>query len=120
MPSVQCPGCARVIDMGGDEMHLTVECAQCDTRFPAADYIATADEEPASLDVRHERWSHGLSGFRCPFCGTDSPPVVQKKVSTAGWIIFIVLLIGCFPLCLIGLFVTEDFRVCGSCGIKLD
>ena len=59
------------------------------------------------------------SGFRCVYCGTSRPPEVCSKISTAGWVLFVVLLISCFPLCVIGLFIKEDYRVCSSCGIKL-
>lgn len=64
---------------------------------------------------------HGSGiGFRCPFCQSTVPPRVRHKISTAGWVIFVVLLLVCFPFCLIGLFIKEDYRVCRSCGIKLD
>lgn len=59
------------------------------------------------------------SGFRCPFCKTDYPPLVRSKISTAGWVLFVILLLGCFPVCWIGLLITENYRVCGECGIKL-
>jgi hypothetical protein len=60
------------------------------------------------------------SGFHCPFCKTTSRPIVKSQVSTAGWIMFILLLVLlCWPLCWIGLFIKEDYRVCSACGIKL-
>ena len=58
-------------------------------------------------------------GFRCPFCQTKSPPIVRKQISTAGWVVFALLLIACFPLSIIGLFIKQEYRVCSSCGIKL-
>jgi len=58
-------------------------------------------------------------GFECPFCHSRNPPIVHSKVSTAGWVIFVLLLLSCFPLCIIGLMMKEQFRVCESCGIKL-
>lgn len=57
--------------------------------------------------------------LECPFCHTDAMPLVRSQISTAGWIVFVVLLLLCFPLCLIALFIKEDFRVCSRCGIKL-
>jgi lipopolysaccharide-induced tumor necrosis factor-alpha factor len=60
----------------------------------------------------------GQSGFRCPFCQSNLPPLAKRKISTTGWIVFVVLLIFCFPLSIIGLFIKEDYRVCSSCGIK--
>ncbi len=39
--------------------------------------------------------------------------MVRQKVSTAGWVCFVVLLICCFILCWIGLLMKEDERHCG-------
>ncbi len=61
----------------------------------------------------------GGIGFRCPFCQSGLPPRVKSKISTAGWVVFVVLLIACFPLSIIGIFIKEDYRVCSSCGTKL-
>jgi DNA-directed RNA polymerase subunit M/transcription elongation factor TFIIS len=58
-------------------------------------------------------------GFECPYCHTDESPIVDSQISTAGWVIFVVLLIACFPLCIIGLFVKESYRRCSACGIRL-
>lgn len=58
-------------------------------------------------------------GFLCPYCGAQSPPIVRQQISTAGWVLFVVLLLVCFPLCIVALFVKEDYRVCSGCGIKL-
>ncbi len=65
------------------------------------------------------RADRGGSRFNCPFCSSNSPPIRKQKISTAGWVLFVILLIGCFPLCVIGLFITEDHRVCSDCGITL-
>jgi hypothetical protein len=59
------------------------------------------------------------SRFRCPFCRTTARPIVRQQVSTGGWVLLVVLLICCLPLFWVGLFVKEDFRACGRCGIKL-
>jgi hypothetical protein len=78
------------------------------------------DDEPRPRRSRRSRrWESEEVGFRCPFCQTNYPPQVMSRISTAGWVIFVILLIACFPLCIIGLFITEDYRVCSSCGIKL-
>lgn len=59
-------------------------------------------------------------GFTCPYCQTHRPPRVASKISVAGWVLFVVLLLTCFPLCIIALFITENYRICSSCGIKFD
>lgn len=53
--------------------------------------------------------------FRCPHCQSTAPPVVAKRIGAAGWIVFFALLIFCFPLCFIGLFIKEEYRMCSWC-----
>ena len=57
--------------------------------------------------------------FRCPFCGCNEAPITKQKVSTAGWAVLIVLLIVCFPLCWLGLFIKDDYHECYECGMKI-
>lgn len=60
-------------------------------------------------------------GFKCPFCQSTQPPLIREKVSTAGWVWFILLFGSCIGtlFCWVGLLMKEKYRVCGSCGIKL-
>jgi DNA-directed RNA polymerase subunit RPC12/RpoP len=58
-------------------------------------------------------------GFQCPFCGSDAPPVTRSKISAAGWVTFVVLLLFCLPLFWIGLLIKEDYRECAECGTKI-
>ncbi len=53
--------------------------------------------------------------FRCPHCNSDAPPVIAKRIGAPGWIVFFALLIFCFPLCFIGLFIKEEYRMCSWC-----
>jgi len=53
--------------------------------------------------------------YRCPHCHTTQPPVIGKRISTTGWIVFFSLLIFCFPLCFIGLFIKDEYRMCSWC-----
>ena len=57
--------------------------------------------------------------FRCPFCGSRDLPVTKSQISGAGWVVFVVMLLFCFPLFWIGLLIKEDYRVCHECGSKL-
>ncbi|MGH9942659.1 MAG: LITAF-like zinc ribbon domain-containing protein, partial [Pyrinomonadaceae bacterium] len=56
-----------------------------------------------------------LVGYRCPHCQSAELPVVARKISTAGWIVFFSLLIICFPLCFAGLFIKDEYRMCPWC-----
>ena len=60
-----------------------------------------------------------LEAFRCPNCGTHLPPLLERKISTAGWITFAVLLVTVLPLFWIGLLIREDVPVCQVCQTKL-
>lgn len=83
---------------------------------------AERNEEADDFDFRDadEERTARRTGFRCPYCGSRALPTTKKKVSSAGWAFFwILLLFLCFPLCWIGLFMKDEFRVCGDCGMKL-
>jgi LITAF-like zinc ribbon domain len=57
--------------------------------------------------------------FHCPYCHTTVLPRIERKVSTAGWVVFTLLLLCTIIFCWIGLFIKEDYRVCSQCGMKL-
>jgi uncharacterized Zn-finger protein len=56
--------------------------------------------------------------LQCPYCHTQAPVRIDSKISTAGWVIFAVVLVFFFPLCWIGLLIKEDYRACSYCGAK--
>lgn len=53
--------------------------------------------------------------FSCPFCRTPYPPLNMQRISTSGWVVFVILLLFCIPLCWLGLLIKEDYRICASC-----
>ena len=53
--------------------------------------------------------------YRCPHCMSQFLPRVERRISTAGWITFSLLLVFFFPLFWIGLLIKEDTRICPSC-----
>ncbi|MFN6963998.1 MAG: LITAF-like zinc ribbon domain-containing protein [Pyrinomonadaceae bacterium] len=56
---------------------------------------------------------------RCPVCCGQFLPRVERRISSAGWIVFAVLLVVFFPLFWVGFLIKEDVRVCPSCGTRL-
>ena len=63
-----------------------------------------------------------MAQFKCPYCGNENPPIVEKKMSTGGWVLFVVLLLFCFVLCWIPFVVDgckEEKRRCSACGVAL-
>ena len=59
------------------------------------------------------------AGYRCPRCSATYLPIVEKKISSEGMLIFILLLFFCFPLCWIGLLMKQETRVCPVCHANL-
>jgi predicted Zn finger-like uncharacterized protein len=131
---ISCPNCRATLMIPQSMVGKQVRCPKCRCVFaPQAkprnirsaptiqidDDLGPAYETPIDRYVRESRQRESNVGFRCPFCQANDPPEVKSRISTAGWVIFVILLIACFPLCIIGLFIREDYRVCSSCGIKL-
>lgn len=59
------------------------------------------------------------TGFTCPYCKSKQLPVSVEKISQGGWIVFVIMILFCFPLFWIGLLMKETERYCRSCGMKL-
>ena len=57
--------------------------------------------------------------FQCPYCQSHHPPKMQSEVSTAGWVVFGVLLVTTCIFCWVGFLIRDKFRVCSHCGIRL-
>ena len=57
-------------------------------------------------------------GFNCPRCSSQLFPRVTRQISTAGWIVFAVLLITFFPLFWVGFLIKEEVRTCPVCNFK--
>jgi DNA-directed RNA polymerase subunit RPC12/RpoP len=55
----------------------------------------------------------------CDRCGSTARPYYDTKISEGGWITFVILLIVFFPLCWIGLLITETQVRCSDCGARL-
>ncbi|MBN1389403.1 MAG: LITAF-like zinc ribbon domain-containing protein [Candidatus Thermoplasmatota archaeon] len=53
--------------------------------------------------------------FKCPYCGYKSTVLKATKISSAGWIVFVLLLLFFLPLCWIGFLITEKYEVCSKC-----
>ncbi len=57
--------------------------------------------------------------YRCPHCMSQFLPRVEKRISTAGWVTFAVLLVFFFPLFWIGFLIKEETRICPSCNMTV-
>jgi hypothetical protein len=129
----RCPACETVLVVSSSLRGTKVSCPNCEnisviSAAPPGN-VATTTAKVAGRSSRAQlvasianygRRSRPAVGFCCPFCQSNLAPKVKRKISTGGWVTFVALLIFCFPLCIIGLFIKDEYRVCRSCGIKLD
>lgn len=63
-----------------------------------------------------------MGNYSCPFCQSTNPPRQTEQMAASGWILFVVLLLFCLPLCWIPFVVSgckEIVRHCSSCGTRL-
>lgn len=72
-----------------------------------------------SLPVQLQPPQHHPLVMTCPYCHYTGVPRITQKISTGGWVTFVVILFLFFPLCWIGLLIKKDVYVCGQCGIEL-
>jgi len=63
--------------------------------------------------------NQGMSqNFNCPRCSSRLFPRTTRQISTAGWIVFAVLLITFFPLFWVGFLIKEEVQTCPVCNYK--
>lgn len=89
----------------------------------------TVENYPRSLQPQMPPGPQGLmvgtpqdltGNYRCPNCGTHYLPVIERRVSTAGWITFSLLLVFTVIFFWIGLLMREDVSVCPVCKYRLN
>lgn len=56
--------------------------------------------------------------IHCPRCSSQLVRY-ERKVSTAGWIVFAALMVTFFPLFWIGLLIKENVKICQVCNYKI-
>ncbi len=91
--------------------------------------IAQAEPFTASTPVASQHFAgHPLAyagpqylagNYRCPNCGTQYLPIVERRISTAGWITFSLLLVFTFIFFWIGLLMKENVSICPVCRTKV-
>ena len=78
-----------------------------------------APNQTFSAPVPYQQQQTMAHGYRCPRCGTNAPPMIERKVSTAGWIVFSILLVFTWIFFWIGLLMKENVRICPVCNAKV-
>ena len=129
MNRVLCDQC------GSSNEAIATLCANCGALLPGRQAISRVDRiidvppprAPApSRPPAPPRWTHPAPitpvilvpqavAFSCPYCNSPYPPLTLQRITTGGWVVFVILLLFCLPLCWLGLLIKEDYRVCSSC-----
>jgi hypothetical protein len=60
-----------------------------------------------------------MAPFHCRSCGYAGHAMIVQKISTAGWIVFALLLLFCLPLFWIGLLMKENRSQCPNCRVMV-
>lgn len=75
------------------------------------------NQPPQPLATRQTQYP--AQDYRCPRCGSQHYPRFERKISTAGWIVFAALIVTMLiPFCWIGLLIKEDVRICPVCRFR--
>ncbi|MEJ7847695.1 MAG: LITAF-like zinc ribbon domain-containing protein [Pyrinomonadaceae bacterium] len=94
------------------------------TNFARPEPLATrnvpGNQNYGGLPLVYNPPQYMAGNYRCPNCSTQYLPLVERRISTAGWVTFSLLLVFTMGfLCWIGLLIKEDVRICPVCRIKL-
>ena len=97
-----------------DEFQTQAEARKATEPVPAAPVQTYQTASP------YYQYAAMDGSYRCPRCGTTYLPVVERRVSPAGWIVFSVLLVFTVIFFWIGLLMKEDVAVCPVCRSRLN
>ena len=121
-----CHNCGRVND---ESMRICRFCGTVLERAPAKpktevrDYSTPfgvgTDVGSAPQTVAPYSPPSVAGDYHCPNCGTTYPPLREKRISSQGWLVFIIFLVLCLPLSVIGLFMKEELQVCPLCRARI-
>jgi RNA polymerase subunit RPABC4/transcription elongation factor Spt4 len=84
---------------------------------PLGNHFA-ANQPPRPQPLVQQQPQNMAYGYHCPRCSSQMVPKVVKRISTAGWITFAVLLVTTGIFFWIGLLIKEDARLCPVCNFK--
>jgi len=139
-PDVACPFCNQRMNNQPGLAGQVVQCPYCQGQFqmpdlpqpppqrvqimaPPAPVIQVVQAPPSVQYVQAPMAPLAMApaAFTCPLCRSAGPFIPKQRVSTAGWVVMVVLLLTAvlFPFFWIGLLIKENYHVCGRCGYKL-
>ncbi|MGD9589487.1 MAG: LITAF-like zinc ribbon domain-containing protein [Pyrinomonadaceae bacterium] len=77
-------------------------------------------DQPGIYPLAYRGPQYLSANYRCPNCGTTVPPIIERRISTAGWITFALLLVFTFIFFWVGLLMKQDYSVCPVCRATLN
>ena len=108
-----CPKCNAACTPGA------TFCSKCGHNFaggaPAAMPLAPAAYYPPPMPAYYAPPMAMAAPWRCPRCAYAGQAMVTTKVSTGGWILFVVLLFVTIIFCWVGLLIKETKMMCPQC-----
>lgn len=87
---------------------------------PLMGQFSTASQNSSLQPPTYRQPGQMTQGYRCPRCASQYLPRIEKRISTAGWIVFAILLVTFFPLFWIGLLLKEETRICPVCNLRIN
>ena len=104
-----CPTCGKSLTITPELEGESVTCPFCDCEFRSG-----GDPRP-----ERKRRARRRRRFRCPYCDSPELPIETRRISSAGWTVFVIFLLFFLPLFWIGLLITEPETRCYDCRQRL-
>jgi RNA polymerase subunit RPABC4/transcription elongation factor Spt4 len=101
-----------------DEFQTQTEPRQRPVVTQDARSMLPSEAQNFSRPLAYQQPYSPVQPFHCRNCGSTYLPRIERRISTAGWVTFAVLLVVFFPLFWIGLLIKEDVRVCQVCNSR--
>ena len=85
---------------------------------PPSGYGSPPGYGPPAPPGYHPPPSYQPHMWTCPFCRYQGQPSIDKKITTAGWVIFFLCLFSCIGtlFCWLPLLITKRVTTCPHCG----
>jgi hypothetical protein len=101
-----------------DEFQVSQNDARRTQQFAPQQIPQVQPFQPQPQHLTYQTPRPLMNTYHCTRCGSNHPPVMQRQISTAGWIVFAIILVTFFPLFWIGLLIKDNVMICPVCNFK--